>query len=133
MPTRRLFVAAALSGALIPILAQEAQAATYATLGSRTVNLLSDHDRIAVGLLGGLFTHIRLEVSGNAIFMQDLKVTFANGQTVDLPVRALIPQGGQTRDIQLPGAARAIRFIDMTYRRVPLGGTAVVTAVGRRP
>lgn len=108
------------------------EAAEYIVLGSRIVNLGSDHDRIRVGALKGLFSRIRLEVSGNAIFMQNLKVTFMNGDTATLPVRLLIEEGGRTRDILLPGLIRLIKHIDMTYVRVPLGGRAKVTIVGKR-
>lgn len=100
-------------------------------LGSRIVNLGSDRDRIRVGLKG-LFSRIRLEVKGNGIFMEDLKVTFMNGETADLKVRLFIEDGGRTRDILLPGILRLIRHIDMRYRRVPLGGRARVTIIGRR-
>lgn len=109
-----------------------AEAAEDVALGTRTVNLGSDHDRIRVGLGRGLFSRIRLEVENNGIFVQDLKVTFMNGDTADLKVRVFIEEGGRTRDILLPGLVRAIRYIDMTYRRVPLGGRAKVTVVGRR-
>jgi len=115
------------AGATAPALAQE-----YVVLGSRTVNLGRDSDRIRVGLLRGIFSRIRLEVEGNGIFLRDLKMTFMNGETADLPVRAFIEEGGRTRDILLPGLLRAIRHIDMTYRRVPGGGRATVTVVGKR-
>ena len=38
--------------------------------------------------------------------------------------------GTSSRVIGLPGAARFIRRIDMTYRRLPVGGSAVVTVQG---
>lgn len=120
-------IAAVLAGGL-----EAAKAAEYVVLGSRTVNLGSDHDRVRVGALRGIFSRIRLEVSGNAIFMQDLTVTFMNGETADLPVRLLIEEGGHTRDILLPGVLRLIKHIDMRYVRVPLGGKAKVTIVGKR-
>jgi hypothetical protein len=116
----------------VVVMAGPALAAEEVVLGSRTVNLGSDHDHIRVGLLKGIFSHIRLEVEDNGIFMQDLRVTFMNGETANLRVRAFIEEGGRTRDILLPGILRAIRHIDMTYRRVPLGGRARVTIVGRR-
>lgn len=128
---RRLFlfggVATLVAGSTGP-----ARAAEYVVLGSRTVNLGSDHDRIYVGALKGVFSRIRLEVAGNAIFMQDLRVTFMNGETADLPVRLLIEEDGRTRDILLPGLLRLIQHIDMRYVRVPLGGRATVTIVGKR-
>ena len=71
-----LFVAAT---ALAPL---QAYAASWVTLGSRTVNLFYDHDTIHVGLSSGLFSKIRLSVTGNAVFLRDLHVTFGNGSKV---------------------------------------------------
>lgn len=130
MLTRRLLIAGLVSAAILAPL--EAQAASWVTLGSRTVSLFRDHDTIRVGLSGGLFTKIRMSVTGNAIFMQDLHVTFGNGTSTDVPVRFLFLPGSSSRVIDLPGAARFIRRIDMTYRRIPLGGSAVVTVQGYR-
>jgi hypothetical protein len=132
MTGRRAFLIGAVAFTAAGVSAGTAEAAEYVVLGSRTVNLGSDHDRIRVGLLKGLFSRIRLEVENNGIFMQDLKVTFMNGETADLPVRLFIEEGGRTRDILLPGIVRAIKHIDMRYRRVPLGGRAKVTIVGKR-
>jgi hypothetical protein len=113
-------------------IASPAQAATWVLLGERRVSLLSDRDRVRVGIADGLFSRILLQVDGNAIFMQDLKVTFVNGDTADLAVRVLIPDGDRTRAINLPGVLRAIRHIDLRYRRVPLGGRARVRVYGLR-
>ena len=38
--------------------------------------------------------------------------------------------GSASRVIDLPGVARLIRRVDMTYTRLPVGGTAVVTVEG---
>lgn len=103
------------------------RAAEFVAVGSRTVNLGSDHDRIT-----GLLTRLRLEVSGNTTFMQSLMVTFVNGETAELPVRLLIEDGGRPRNILLPGIIRAIQHIDKRYWRVPFGGRATVTIVGHR-
>jgi hypothetical protein len=119
-----LFVAAT---ALAPL---QAYAASWVTLGSRTVNLFGDHDTIRVGLTSGVFSKIRLSVSGNAVFMQNLHVTFGNGASTDVPVRFMFLPGTSSRVIDLPGVARFIRRIDMTYRRIPLGGRATVTVQG---
>jgi hypothetical protein len=129
MLTRRKLIAAAFAAAavLLPI---QAYAASWVTLGSRTVSLFHDHDSIHVGMMSGLFTKIRLKVTGNAVFMQDLHVTFASGAGADIPVRFMFLPGTASRVIDLPGAARLIRRVDMTYRRLPVGGTAVVTVEG---
>jgi hypothetical protein len=128
MLTRRAMLAGFVTAALLAPL--PAEAASWVILGSRSVSLFRDHDTIRVGMMSGLFTKIRMSVTGNAVFMQDLLVTFASGAGVDLPVRFLFLPGTSSRVIDLPGAARLIRRIDMTYRRIPLGGTAVVTVQG---
>lgn len=47
-------------------------------------------------------------------------VHFANGQRIEL--RERIPEGGQTRAIDLPGGARAIRSVEIWYERGRLSG-----------
>ncbi len=131
MTTRRMFLLG-LPAAAASVWAGAATAQEYVVLGTRTVNLGADRDRIPVGPLRGIFSRIRLEVSGNGIFVRDLRVTFGNGDTEELRVRSFNEEGGRTRDILLPGILRTIRYIDMTYVRVPLGGRATVTVVGRR-
>jgi hypothetical protein len=131
MTTRRAVVAgfAGLGAALFAPL--EAFAATWILLGQRTVNLLYDHDTIWVGAGAGLFTTIRLRVTGATVFMRSLTVTFANGQTIDIPIRFTFLPGSYSRNIDLPGPARFIRRIDFTYNRFPVGGSAVVSVWGR--
>lgn len=129
MLTRRKLIVGALAAAVV-LAPLQAYAASWVTLGSRTVNLFYDHDSIHVGLTSGLFSKIRLKVSGNAVFMKDLHVTFASGAGTDIPVRFLFLPGTWSRVIDLPGAARFIRRIDMTYSKLPGGGTAVVTVQG---
>lgn len=129
MFTRRSMLAGAFAAAaiLVPL---QAQAASWVTLGSRTVSLFRDHDTIRVGLTSGLFSKMRMSVTGNAVFVQDLHVTFGNGTGADIPVRFMFLPGTSSRVIDLPGAARFIRRIDLTYRRLIVGGNAVVTVQG---
>jgi hypothetical protein len=132
--TRRAFlrglIAASASSLFEPA---AAWAATWKLLGTRSVRLIGDVDIVPVTFLAGTFTHLRLRVSGNAIFMNELKVTFSNGETVILPVRFLIPDGGQTRAINLPGIRRFIRFVELRYRSAPNArGRATVEVWGRQ-
>ncbi len=129
MLTRRMLLAGAFAAA-IAFVPMQAMAASWVTLGSRTVHFFIDHDSIHVGLTGGLFTKLRLGVTSNTVLMENLHVTFGNGTTQDVPLRFLFLPGTMSRVIDLPGAARFIRRIDMTYSRLPIGGTAVVTAYG---
>ena len=88
-------------------------------LGCRSVGFLVDHDTIKVGRKEGRFKAIRLEVSGNSVFMNDLKVIYANGMPDDIPIRSEIRAGGETRVLDLKGRDRAIKEINMTYRSKP--------------
>jgi hypothetical protein len=99
--------------------AREHGRGNWEELGCRSVGFLVDHDTIPVGRREGRFKAIRLEVSGNTVFMNDLKVVYANGQPDDIPVRSEIRAGGQTRPLDLKGSDRAIREVNLTYRAKP--------------
>src|SRR5262249_19708582 len=64
-------------------------------LGCQKVGFLIDRDVVKVGRREGRFKVIRLEVSGNAVYMEDLKVVYGNGAPDDIPVRSEIRDGGQ--------------------------------------
>lgn len=110
----------------------EAFAASWVVLGSRAVNLLIDHDTIHVGAGTGLYTDIRLKVTGNTVFIDTMKVTFSSGATYNVPLRFVFLPGSTSRVINLPGPARLIRKVDLVYTKLIGGGTAVVTLQGRK-
>lgn len=132
MLSRRSLLAGLAAGLVAAVAPAVAWAATWVTLGSRTVNLLYDHDTIRVGAGAGLYTDIRIVVNGNTVFVQDLHITFSNGSSYDVPIRFLFLPGTASRVINLPGAVRRIRKVDMTYTKLLGGGTAVVTLQGRK-
>lgn len=106
--------------------------ARWDELGCQSVGFATDRDIIRVGRDEGRFKAIRLEVSGNKIYLNDLKVIYASGNPDDLQVRSEIPAGGQTRAIDLKGERRAIRQIELVYRSQPnFRGQARVCAYGR--
>lgn len=109
-----------------------AEAAEWVRLGERKVNLLADFDTIPVGISNGFFSHIRLDVYGNDIFIGNLRVVFSNGGRADLPVRSLIRERGRTRSIALPGVVRAMRRVELSYARALRPGSARVVVWGRR-
>src|SRR4029078_2188309 len=69
-------------------------------LGCQKVGFLVDRDVIRVGRREGTFKAIRLEVAGNAVYMNDLKVVYGNGVPDDIQVRSEIRDGGQTVRLQ---------------------------------
>jgi hypothetical protein len=101
-------------------------------LGCQNVGFLVDRDVIKVGRREGTFKAIRLEVSGNAVYMNDLRVVYGNGNLDDINVRSEIRDGGQTRPLDLKGRGeRAINRIEMTYRAKPnFKGSAKVCVSG---
>lgn len=125
-----LALAAAISTAT---LAATPALADWEVLGTRTVNLRIDRDVISLGGAGP-YTRIQLLVRGNGVFFENLRVVYGNGEVDDLAIRAFIPEGGQTRAIDLRGPARFINRVVMRYRSVRDGdGRAVVVVRGFRP
>ncbi|WP_374626007.1 hypothetical protein [Devosia sp.] len=113
--------------------AAPAEAATWVFLGKRRVNGLVDFDQIDVGASAGTFDKIRLHVTGNDLMIYDLDVRYGNGANDDIAVRALIPQGGYTRAIDLRLNNRFIRRVRFTYGKFANGrGETWVELHGQR-
>jgi hypothetical protein len=90
----------------------------WVELGCREVDLFgADRDTIRVGGREGRFKAIRLAAKGNDVEMLDLKVVYANGEPDHIQVRSMIRQGTRTRPLDLRGRDRAIRQVDMIYRK----------------
>jgi hypothetical protein len=85
-------------------------------LGERKVDFKAERDVIAVTAAKGVFKKIQLRIKGRAVHFLDLEVVYGNGETHDVKIRKLIPKGGQTRVIDLPGNNRIIRKVKLTYR-----------------
>jgi len=116
----RLATRAIATGALICLaIAPTAAEARWERLGCQKVGFITDKDVIRVGRGEGRFKSIRLQVAGNKVYMDDLKVIYANGEPDDILVRSEIRAGGQTRPLDLRGERRAIKQIEMKYRSQP--------------
>jgi hypothetical protein len=101
-------------------------------LGCKNVEFRAERDTIPVGREEGRFSAIQLRVSGNAVHLLDLRVIYGDGSTDDIPVRSEIPDGGQTRPLDLKGDRRVIRRIEMIYRSASRSRTrARVCVYGR--
>jgi hypothetical protein len=100
-------------------------------LGCKKVGLLEDRDVIRVGRREGAFRALKLVVSGNKLRLDRLRVTYANGQTEELVVRTVIPDGSETRPIDLSGRFRGIESIELRYiPSLSLKGPANVCVLG---
>ena len=109
--------------------AMPARAQQWVLLGTRTVDTVVDHDTIVVTAGLGTFRRIQLKVSGNGLYVYDLDVLYGNGAGDDIPIRLHIPEGGQTRVIDLRGAERVITAVTLSYERPADGDGATVVEV----
>ncbi len=93
-----------------------AQTPKWKLLGIRKVKLHTERDVILVGADEGVFKKIKLTVKVSGIHFKDMKVHFANGDTFDVKIRRIIPAGGETRVIDLPGKNRIIKKVVFWYK-----------------
>ena len=84
-------------------------------LGDSHVDGSQDHDSIKVGRSAGTYRAIQLRISGGAINFERVIVRYGNGSQEEIPIRTRIPDGGQTRVIDLPGERRIIQSLDLWY------------------
>lgn len=122
-------LALALVAATQPATAREG---AWTPLGEQTVSLDVDRDVIRVGRERGLFSRIRLDVSGDDIFLYGLRVRYENGTEESFAMGRPIRAGSGSQPIDLTGEARAIREIELTYRAREGRGRAraTVTVLG---
>jgi hypothetical protein len=91
------------------------QVSKWHLLGGREVTFATERDVIQVGADEGLFKKIKLIVKKSAVHFNDMKVHFANGNVFDVKIRTVIPAGGETRVIDLPGEGRNIKKVVFWY------------------
>ena len=86
--------------------------------GAQYVGFGVDRDVIRVGNEVGKFDRIRLRVLDNDIYINEMKVIYANGETDTLAVNANVPKNSRTNWIHLKGD-RFIKEIQLVYRSKP--------------
>ncbi|MFN0217692.1 MAG: DUF2541 domain-containing protein [Hyphomicrobium sp.] len=99
--------------------------------GAQYVGFGVDRDVIKVGNEIGKFDRIRLRVLDNDIFINELKVVYANDEVDSLAVNAEIPKNSRTSWIDLKGD-RFIKEIQLNYRSRPsFSGQARIEVLGQ--
>ena len=99
--------------------------------GSKLVDFGIDRDVITVGPQIGKFTTLALRVLDNDIFINSLRVVYANGETDEIAYNAAIPKDSQTRWLNLR-ADQFIKEIQLLYRtRMNFRGKAYVEVIGQ--
>ncbi len=94
----------------------------WVELGTHKVTLLETDDEVKVGRDDGVFTRIRLEVSGNDLDIREMRVRFLNGEEQVIRIDQMIREGRATPDYDLVGRRRGIQSIFLRYNGRPLFG-----------
>ena len=131
MTTRRTLLAFGLGAVIAPLTSVRVWASDWVDLGSREVQVFGDADRILVADNAGIYTKLRLKVTGNNVHVDRAVVYFGNGEHQAYSFDTLVEQGTHSGALDLPGEGRVILYVDMFYRRRKNGkGKAFVTLQG---
>jgi len=109
-------------------------AGSWRAIGATEAGFQADHDGILVRGPYDDFRRIKFKVTGAPLNLQRLVVTYESGQPDRIDVRSNIPDGGESRQIDLQGSGkRRIRRIDFWYdTKGFLKGKAHVTVFGKK-
>jgi hypothetical protein len=109
-------------------------AGSWRLVGTTHADHSVDHDSIVVQGPFDNFRRIKFKVTDAPLNMLRMVVTYDNGAPDPIDVRQNIPQGGESRTIDLQGVGkRSIRKIDFWYdTKGLLKGKADVTVLGMK-
>jgi len=103
-------------------------------IGDKIVNYGLDRDVIRFGDMNDDFRQIRFHVTNAPLRIFDMKIYFDNGDVQDVALRSVIPQGGDSRIIDLVGGLRHLKKIEFHYKPAARGrkGQSRVAVYGRK-
>ena len=109
-------------------------AGTWRLIGQTHADHAQDHDTIIVKGPYDNFRKIKFKVTDAPLNMQRMVVTYDNGAPDNIEIRQNVPQGGESRVIDLRGAGkRSLKRIDFWYdTKGFLKGKADVTVFGMK-
>ena len=105
---------AVIASLLILPFTQQAVAAEWEYLGERAASRQADKDVIHVNS-SSVYNKLQFRVRGADVNFKRITVRYKNGITREIPVRYMVPRGGQSRDIDLPGIGRGIDKVTFWY------------------
>lgn len=102
-------------------------------LGSRKVNWGVEKDVIVVGPNARGFTKLKVKVTGGAVNMRKMLVTYGNGDKDNIPLKFNFKKGAESRVIDLKGGKRQIKTITFWYdTKNHSKGKATVHVAGKK-
>ncbi|MDG1428453.1 MAG: hypothetical protein P8H56_02785 [Crocinitomicaceae bacterium] len=84
-------------------------------LGSKLVDYRADFDVMQVGAKEGGFTKLKVMVTGGALNMHRMVVTYMNGTKEEIQLRNSFARGTTSRVIDIKGGQRLIKNIKFVY------------------
>jgi hypothetical protein len=87
----------------------------WKVVGRKVVDYRPEIDIIPVTAFKGSFKKLKLFVRGGDVHFRDMKIFYRNGEVQDVPLRMIIPAGGESRVIDLNGRERIITRIQLIY------------------
>lgn len=89
---------------------------SWQVIGTTQARFTADHDGIIVQGPFNNFRSVKLKVTGAALRLVKMVITYSDGAPDNIETRYDIPQGGESRVIDLRGVGqRKIRRIDFWY------------------
>ena len=109
-------------------------AGTWRLIGTTQADFKADHDAIIVSGPFDDFRKVKFKVTDAPLNLMRMVITYDNGVPDKLDVRENIPQGGESRSIDLKGTGkRSIRKIEFWYdTKGILKGRANITVFGMK-
>jgi hypothetical protein len=106
----------------------------WRVIGTKQAGYKAEHDEIVINESFDTFRSIKFKVTDAPLKIYRLVITYGNGKPDQLEVREEIPEGGETRAIDLKGAGtRHVRKIEFWYEtKGSKKGKADVTVYGMR-
>jgi hypothetical protein len=99
----------------IEFFGEKKREAQWQELGCQRVGFLEDNDVIRVGKREGAFRALKLTVRDAKLRLDRIRVVFGDGGAQNFDVRAAIPEGAETRPLDLDGRRRTIDRIELKY------------------
>ena len=121
---------AAATTAALPVLAQSPP---YPLLGEEIANYARETDRFTIGERRGPFTELKLRVERGSVRVFGVVVVFGNGRKREFGKDRVVEPGKAGYTIDLPGQARRVKHVDITYRTLRRSSKrrAIVSLLGQ--
>ena len=123
----------AIGGFALDVTPQQGIPGQWQLIGSVPVSRDPSHDMIMLHGFHTDFQALRMSVTGSAVHLNGVVLTFADGTTANIEVRRDIQPGTQSGPFPLPGGRHDIASIEFWHQSVgQFPGPAVISVFGQK-